>query len=137
MSDAYTDQKAASENQLRKARHPTHFPSPDVGAKEDFAVAIKHDTGKPEFHHLPTEAMMEITRALTYGGRLYGDYNWRAGFTWSRPFNACMRHLWKWWGGEDIDPEANCSHLACAAANIIFMLQFVLDKTGVDNRFKK
>jgi hypothetical protein len=163
MSDAYTDQKAASENQLRKARHPTHFPSPDLGAKEEFEilanleaetrhfppsilkevmtakepVAIKHDTGKPEFHHLPTEALVEITKALTYGARKYADYNYRAGFTWSRPFNACMRHLWAWWGGEDTDPESGISHLAHAGANVIFMLQFVLEKTGVDNRFKK
>lgn len=97
--------------------------------------AIKHDNEKPEFHHIPNEALTEIARALTFGAKKYADYNWRAGFTWSRPFNACMRHLWAWWGGENNDPESGLSHLAHAGANILFLLQFIIDKRGSDNRY--
>lgn len=98
---------------------------------------IKYDQDKVEYHHMPAEALEEINKALTYGSKKYSDYNWRGGFKWSRPFNACMRHLWAYWRGEDIDKESGCYHLACAAANVIFLLQFLLDKKGLDNRYKK
>lgn len=99
------------------------------------SAAVKHDRDKPEFHHIPNEALTEIARALTFGAKKYADYNWRAGFSWYRPFNACMRHLWAWWGGEDKDPESGLSHLAHAGANILFLLQFIIDKRGIDNRY--
>lgn len=98
---------------------------------------IKYDQDKVEYHHMPAEALEEVNKALTYGSKKYSDYQWRGGFVWSRPFNACMRHLWAYWRGEDIDKESGCYHLACAAANILFLLQFLICKIGTDNRYKQ
>jgi hypothetical protein len=97
---------------------------------------IKHDEGKVEYHHFSPLAFEEINKVLTFGAKKYNDYNWRDGFHWSRPFNACMRHLWAWWRGEDLDPESGLSHLAHAACCIMMLLEFMLTKKGLDNRYK-
>jgi len=136
MSDERNEQKNGISPQWRRDKHPTHFTSPDVGAKSDYPVAVKHDQGKPEYHHMPPEAFEMINQVLTFGGRKYSDYNWRAGFTYSRCFNAGMRHLWAWWRGEDLDPESSLPHLAHGICCFIFLLQFFLDGKGTDNRYK-
>ena len=164
MSDALNDQKEFDKMQWRRETHPEHFNNlhddnkyrvPKTGTymvgnqkievtdgvciavKGIEPAGIKHDQGKVEYHHMPAEAFEEINKALTYGSKKYSDFQWRAGFIWSRPFNACMRHLWAYWRGEDIDKESGCYHLACAAANVIFLLQFLIDKKGIDNRYKQ
>lgn len=135
MSDAKTDQRQ-DKNNWRKDKHPNHYTTLSGIMTDPEPGGVKHDSNKVEYHHLPTEALESINKALTYGSKKYSDYNWRSGFTWSRPFNAAMRHLWAFWNGQDIDEESKCPHLACAAANILFLLQFLITKTGKDNRYK-
>jgi hypothetical protein len=94
----------------------------------------KHDNGKPRWDLLPGDAVEEIVKVMTFGAEKYGDRNWEKGFRWGRPFAACMRHLWAWWRGIDVDEETGLSHLAHAGACILFMLAFVLRKTGEDDR---
>lgn len=103
---------------------------------ETKSTAIKHDSEKVEYHHFSPIAFEEINKVLTFGAKKYNDYNWKAGFIWSRPFNACMRHLWAWWKGEDKDPETGISHLAHAACCIMMLLEFEKTKKEMDNRFK-
>ena len=133
MSDANNDQK--QNNEWRKLTHPTHFPTPDFGAKSD--VAIKHDQNKTEYHHMPPEAFEEVNKVFTFGAKKYAAYNYRAGFSYSRPFNAAMRHMWAYWRGEDLDKETSISHLAHAICCVLILLQNVLENKGKDDRFKK
>ena len=88
----------------------------------------KFDTGKLEFHQLPLEAIEEVVKVLMYGAKKYGsDTNWQnVDNPMSRYWNAAMRHLAAHKKGELDDSETGLSHLAHAAADILFMLWFEL-----------
>ena len=86
--------------------------------------AIKHDDNKPEYHLIPEEALTAVGAVLRHGAGKYGAHNWRRGMNWSRLFNATLRHLWAWWGGEDLDPETGLPHLAHALCSVMFLLAY-------------
>jgi hypothetical protein len=98
---------------------------------------IKYDGEKPRLDLLPTEALEEIAKVLTFGAKKYNDNNWRAGFKWTRVLGALLRHLFAWSRGEDLDPETGLSHMAHAGCNVLFLLTFVLTESGVDDRWKE
>lgn len=96
----------------------------------------KFDDDKPEQHLLPSLALEEIGRVMSLGGKKYGEYNWAQGegINWSRYFNACLRHLWSYWRGSNLDEETKKSHLAHAGACILILLEMSILKKGKDNR---
>lgn len=96
----------------------------------------KNDHGKVRMDLLPPEALEEIAKVLTFGAQKYAAHNWRAGFVWSRTAAALLRHFWSWMRGQDNDPETGLSHLAHAGCNLLFLLTFVVTKTGTDDRYK-
>jgi len=95
---------------------------------------------KPEaWALLPSEALEEIARVYDFGAQKYAAHNWRKGYEWSKSFSACMRHMWAWWRGEDLDPESGLSHLGHAGFHVLTMLTFWLERGryGVfDDRYK-
>lgn len=101
----------------------------------DQPAGTKHDTGKDPWDLAPWDAFREIVRVLAFGAKKYAPRNWEKGIVFSRLYAATIRHLTAWWGGEDLDPETNTSHLANAGCDIMFMLAFTLRGTGgVDDR---
>lgn len=102
--------------------------------KEDFKVALKNDQDKPRTDLLPVLALEEVVKVFTYGAKKYSARNWEKGFVWSRPYGACIRHLFAYWRGETIDPESGISHLAHAVCNALFLLEFEIRRTGTDDR---
>lgn len=97
-------------------------------------AGIKHDDGKPMLALLPIEALIEVGKVMTFGATKYQAHNWRLGFKFSRVSSAALRHLFAWIAGEDKDPETGLSHLAHAAACVLFLLTYTLQNTGVDDR---
>lgn len=95
---------------------------------------VKNDDGKVRWDLMPSDALEEIAKVMTHGATKYGDRNWEKGMDWHRPFAACMRHMWAWWRGEDVDPESGISHLAHAGCCVLFLLSYWMRKAGVDNR---
>lgn len=87
-------------------------------------VGRKHDNDKPRFDLLPPGALEEIAKVFSEGAKKYDDRNWECGIKYGRVFGAAQRHLWKWMGGQDNDPEWGLSHLAHAAAGILFLLHY-------------
>jgi hypothetical protein len=67
--------------------------------------ATKSDTGKIRMDLIPAGPLMELARVYTIGSAKYGDYNWMKGMKFGRVFAAMMRHAWKWWRGEEFDPD--------------------------------
>jgi len=65
-----------------------------------------------QFHTIPPEFLMEVGRVYFAGAQKYAARNFERGYKWSLSFDAMMRHLWAWWGGEEIDPESGCNHMA-------------------------
>lgn len=99
-------------------------------------TALKFDQNKLPLNLLSTEAMNQTAAVLAFGADKYAEHNWRAGFAWSRPLAAAMRHLTAFNDGEDKDPESGLSHLAHAACCIMFLLEFEKTHQELDDRYK-
>jgi Domain of unknown function (DUF5664) len=100
-------------------------------------VGIKHDQEKPDLSLLPREFLDEVAKAMQYGEKKYGRYNYRGGMAWHRIVAACMRHITAWNDGEDCDSESGVSHLGHAGACILMLCVSVKNKSGEDTRYKK
>lgn len=85
---------------------------------------LKFDAQKDRWDLLPTAAVRQIVKVLTFGANKYGDDNWRhVPDARRRYYAAAMRHLTAWWEGTENDEETGVSHLAHAACCILFLMQ--------------
>ena len=98
--------------------------------------ALKFDDNKLPVNLLSTEALLQTAAVLKFGADKYAEHNWRAGFAWSRPLAAAMRHIMAFNDGEDKDPESGLSHLAHAMCCIMFLLEFEKTHRELDDRYK-
>lgn len=97
-------------------------------------TATKHDAAKPRHSLLPPHAIDAIIAVLEFGAARYGERNWMGGMKWSRCFDAAMRHLWRWFRGEDIDPDSGLPHLAHAIVSLMFLIDYQATNTNGDDR---
>lgn len=100
------------------------------------AGGVKADLGKVRYELVPPEGIEAVAHILGFGAAKYGERNWEKGMDWSRPFGACLRHLYAWWSGEDKDADTGKSHLWHAACNIFFLLVYEKRGIGRDDRHK-
>jgi hypothetical protein len=85
---------------------------------------IKFDGGKRAWALLPWGGVGLVVDVLTFGARKYAPENWRkVPDARARYFGAALRHLTAWWLGERLDAESGLPHLACAACNVLFLLE--------------
>lgn len=98
----------------------------------------KFDAGKPRHDLFYEPFLAEVHAVLVFGEQRYGTYNWARGMSYSRLFNAAMRHLkaW-WWDREDLDPETGLHHLAhlCCCAMMAYGLSHL--GRGSDDRLTR
>ena len=75
---------------------------------------------------------------MTYGVKKYNDYNYKTGegLDWNRIYDALLRHLSKWIGGEDIDKESGLNHLDHVGACTCMLQDLVFSGIGRDTRFE-
>ena len=102
----------------------------------DNTGGTKYDNGKSRLDLLPVLALEEVANVLAVGAKKYGSNNWREGMAWTRVLAAMLRHTFAWMRGEDNDEETGLSHMAHAVCCGLFLLEYVLTSTGVDNRVK-
>lgn len=88
---------------------------------------------------LPFGPLEEVVKVLEFGSVKHGAWSWRDRPTsYAERFGSVMRHLLKWWRGQDIDPQSGLPHLAHAACQLLFLIGYIQDGTIEDNRpFKK
>jgi hypothetical protein len=98
---------------------------------------IKHDNGKPRISLIPREALEGAAKALTFGANKYNAHNFKKGIEYSRLVDAVMRHLIAWVDGEDNDFESGLSHLDHALASLSMLKYMEVNKTEMDDRYKK
>ena len=98
--------------------------------------ATKHDDKKPSLGLLPGAALLEVAKVLDFGAVKYDEHNWRQGFVWSRLYDASLRHIFAYIGGEDKDPESGLSHIAHAICGLLFLLEHEIKGYGNDDRHK-
>ena len=103
--------------------------------KEDWPIkGVKYDGDKLPFQLMPWDAVEEVCKVLQFGAKKYAPRNWESGFAWYRPWSAGMRHMTRWWLGEDNDQETGLSHIAHACCCMLFILAFIIRRVGVDDR---
>lgn len=101
----------------------------------DETVAIKHDGEKVRIDLIPTVALEEIAKVLTFGAKKYDSWNWTKGFKWSRLIGAALRHLFAFMRGQDKDPETGLSHLAHLGCCVVFLIWHEKFRKDLDDRF--
>jgi hypothetical protein len=97
---------------------------------------VKFDEDKLRMELLPPELLEGVADILTFGAKKYSDRNWEDGMSWGRVFGALMRHLWRWWSGENLDKETGKSHLWHAGCCIAFLIAYEARGIGTDDRPK-
>jgi hypothetical protein len=100
--------------------------------------SIKYDDGKPKMGLCPPNAIFAMARAFTYGALKYDDFNYKKGkgLDWNRYYDALLRHLFAWIGGEECDKESGLSHLDHVLSCAAMLTDAQESNIGVDNRFK-
>lgn len=86
------------------------------------------------FDQIPAEPLWQLAELYGYGANKYAPDNWRKGYSWRLSFAACMRHLWSFWRGEDIDPESGFKHVIHAAWHCMAMAWFLDNRRSHDDR---
>lgn len=95
----------------------------------------KDDTGKLRFDLIPPYALERLAEVYTIGAKKYDDRNWEKGISFGRLFAAMMRHAWRWWAGESLDPEDGQHSLASVAWCAFALMHFESQgRTDLDNR---
>lgn len=107
-----------------------------MGQVNQASGGIKHDAEKIRVELLPTEAVEEIAKVMTFGAKKYADHNWAKGISWSRLLGAAMRHLFAFSRGENKDPESGLSHLAHLGCCVLFLIWHEKHRPDLDDRFK-
>lgn len=102
----------------------------------EYKGGLKLDTGKPMMGLVPSAALMEVAKVMTFGAEKYTPNNWRGGFDYSRLYDAGLRHIHQYIDGEDKDPESKLSHIAHAACCMLMLLEHELKGYGDDDRYK-
>ena len=95
----------------------------------------KNDEGKPTYELLPITLLSDVNLILKHGAKKYGLNNWKKpDFKASRCYNATLRHLFSFWGGENIDKESGLSHIDHAICNLLFIKYHMLNTPAADYR---
>lgn len=111
------------------------FPTLDGSiVKDPLTTTIRTDGGKNRVDLIPVKPLERIAEVLTSALSKYPERNWEPGMAWSRCYASTLRHLFAWWCGEDRDTQTGLSHLAHAACNILFLLEYEEKKKGTDDR---
>lgn len=103
----------------------------------DAATGGQKGTKMAQVGALPPEALYTVAEVAGRGAAKYELHNARRGYAWSLSFDAAMRHLLKFWAGEDFDAESGQPHVAHVAWHMLTLLDFQIRGAGTDNRFRK
>jgi len=84
---------------------------------------MKKNEGKPKLSLIYKSFMDEIAKVREYGVEKYGNKeDWRTTDS-ELHYDACLRHIFAYIDGEEIDKESGLSHLAHAACNLMFLIE--------------
>lgn len=97
-------------------------------------VASHFSEGKSGVDQIPVEVLIEWGDIFTMGAAKYGRDNWKGGTDWHEFYGSALRHIFKFWNGEDIDEESGLPHLAHAIWNLATIRYYQLHELGKDTR---
>lgn len=98
--------------------------------------APKFDDGKVEFDKVPPYPLWETIKVFNQGGNngKYPARSWEKGMSWGKIFSALMRHAWKFWAGQSIDPDDNVHHLAHCIWCCMVLMEYEKTHLEYDDR---
>ncbi|CCV12908.1 dATP/dGTP diphosphohydrolase domain-containing protein [Mesorhizobium sp. STM 4661] len=89
-----------------------------------------------DFFRTPTLMIEDVARVLDFGQKKYSAHNWRKGGSWCAVLDCAMRHMNKIARGETHDDESGLHHYAHVGCNIAFLLEFIEQKVGDNDRHR-
>lgn len=89
-------------------------------------VGRKETEGKPRFDALSPSALLALGETALIGTVKYGQHNYMHGIHYSKLYSALLRHLFRWWGGEERDQQDGQHHLASVAFHALALLHYSL-----------
>jgi len=127
-----------------RAEPDVEAPTAYVGPTED-AIEVRTtsstggEKGKKlaQYDQIPADALNELAEHYGKGSAKYSKHNFRKGYEWSLSFSAAMRHLWQFWGGEDIDEETGSKHVTAAAWHCLNLATLMDEHPNFDDRYVK
>jgi hypothetical protein len=91
---------------------------------------------KPErYDLLPFDQLDEVARLYSFGTEKYEANNWRRGYDWHLSYSSLIRHARAFWGGESIDDETKCHHLASVVFHALALMYFEKAHPDGDDRW--
>ena len=105
---------------------PTRVKHPVTGGEKDSKLA--------RFDLIPPEPLTRVAEVYGRGAEKYAPRNWERGYDWGLSYAAMQRHLWAFWGGEDMDPDSGLPHLAHAAWHCLTLMEFGSRHPKLDDR---
>jgi hypothetical protein len=119
----------------RRETAPVVVQVPDAGEVRSVAASGAEKGVKLErFDLIPAGPLRDLARHYGVGSRKYADRNWERGYEWSKSFAALQRHIWAFWGGEDIDEETGSRHVIAAAWHCFLLSEFATTHPELDDR---
>lgn len=112
---------------MKKFTNVFDDPTDESLAYNGKVCGIKHDSDKPRFALIPADALEEVAKIYSIGANKYGDRNWERGLSYSRLFDALLRHVYAWWKGERDDRENKLHHLTSVIFNALALLHYELN----------
>jgi hypothetical protein len=97
---------------------------------------IKNDQDKNRLDLLSSSWIEGVGQVLTFGARKYSANNWRSGLARSRLLGACLRHVFAYLRGEDLDAETGLLHLYHASCCLMFASELHFTKPETDDRYQ-
>ena len=95
---------------------------------------LRFNNGKLPLELVPVEALESMAEVLRFGAKKYAPRNWERGMKRSICYACAMRHLTKWFRGEDKDEESGLSHLDHALTNLAMLVTYERRGIGADDR---
>ena len=107
----------------------------DVNSQEKGSGA-RYNDDKPDLSLIPLCTLEDEARVWMYGAKKYAAHNWLKGegLSYRRIISALLRHIFVFVKGEDKDPETGLCHMAHAAVNCLFLVEYCLTNKGQDDR---
>ena len=97
---------------------------------------LRYNEGKPPLELVPPEMVWAMAAVLDHGAKKYARRNWERGMSWSTVYACLMRHVLKWFQGEDKDAESGLPHLYHVLWNAAALVAYEARGIGEDDRPK-
>ena len=102
--------------------------------QKGIGAGFKYDLGKLRFSLIPLSVIWALMAVLDFGARKYQAHSWRnVENAKERYYDALMRHVMDYRGGNHIDEESGLPTLAHAYACLTFLLAIELEELGIQS----